>query len=160
MAHAVCLVPREDEYYEHGEEERERGLPRPPPPPDRHPTDPRYGERKKRPSPIIRYTVNGLCAPEGACHSPATCQSEMLCVPHGSRAAPLLDRKDRWRPALSARQTETPFTESAPGMPAPLPPLHRPGCAGCATNPPEGASALGLGAAALLALARRRKRRR
>src|SRR5262249_48242464 len=117
VEHSVCLEPFPDEFYDYGEEEREKhGL-----------LEPIDGEgsllrspgllagpmmpKTKRPKPIIRYNAINVCSREVACTAPATCQKEKLCVPKGGRA--LAYRGRNVNGARVARKTETPLTTSA-----------------------------------------------
>jgi MYXO-CTERM domain-containing protein len=166
VEHAVCLQPFEDDYYDYGEEEREKhGWAEP------HPSDilrspgllaGPVAPKTRRAKPIVRYNAVNLCSAEIACAAPNTCQTEKLCVPRGSRA--LGYRGQNISPARVARKTETPLTTSGAEpteTPSPITSTTRPGtsgCAGCTVPPdqPTGALALASAALALLALKRRR----
>jgi hypothetical protein len=155
VEHLVCLAPYLDEFYDHGEEERERhGM-----------LDPGEGAllrsptllaapmmaRTRRPKPITRYSAVNVCSPEVACAAPATCQHEKLCVPRGRRAVAYAGSNTA--PARVARRTETPLTASAADATAPAdsprdastdPPPASPkerGCGACAAAPELGGGA-------------------
>jgi MYXO-CTERM domain-containing protein len=168
VEHAVCLAPYPDDFYEYGEEEREKhgmlepiegslfrspGLLAGPP-----------MQKTRRPKPILRYNATNVCSREVACAAPATCQTEKLCVPKGRRA--LAYRGSNVAPVRVARKTEAALTASAAEATeasADLPtagPGAR-GCGACASSTQAAGGAWAAGAAALvLALGRRRTRRR
>jgi hypothetical protein len=168
VEHAVCLAPFPDEFYDYGEEEREKhgmlepvdgsllrspGLLAGPPMP-----------KTRRPKSIVRYNATNVCSREVACAAPATCQREKLCVPKGRRA--LAYRGSNVAPARVARKTDAPFTASAAeateaSADLPTAGLGARGCAACAAGSQAAGGAWIAGAAAIgLALGRRRTRRR
>jgi hypothetical protein len=168
VEHAICLAPFSDEFYDYGEEEREKhgmlepiegsllrspGLLAGPPMP-----------KMRRPRPIIRYNATNVCSSEVACAAPATCQREKLCVPRGRRA--LAYRGSNVALARVARKTDAPLTASAAEATeasAELPttgPGAR-GCGACAAGSQAVGVAWTVGVAAIgLAVGRRQTRRR
>jgi hypothetical protein len=171
VEHAVCLQPKQDDFYDYNETPAPAPAPTtaPSPPaapsgsPDKEGALPRAPEaplgeplpaRVRRPTPIFRYEAVNLCSPAVACAAPATCQTEKLCVPAGKRAVAYLG--PNIQPVRVARQSETPLTTS--GAAATEAAASASGC-GCSVGARTGHAWLVAAFAVAGALARRSARR-
>jgi hypothetical protein len=171
--HSVCLTATQDDYYDYGEEERERA--------DAG-AAPQHSERSRivaspallagpmmpktrRAKPIWRYDATNLCAPVVRCEAGGgTCQKEGVCVPNGARAVAY--RGDNIAPARVARKTDAPLTKSEAAADETATDVRagvaRRGCAGCVVGANESgwAGVVGVGLLFVLIEARRRAARR